>query len=662
MGRYKRKTERQTWSSENMRRAIDALRAKGMGLKKACREFNVPRSTLQRRYKRACSAEAAASKGLGSKDNVFNDELEAELVEHVKTMERMLFGFTPKRFRQLAYQLAEVNNVHHRFNMQKKEAGKDWYRAFMSRHQDLSLRMPESTSAARAQSFNKVVVSKFFDLLEELQNKFNFTPERIYNVDETGITTVPNRPSKVLASKGKKQVGALSSAERGKLVTVEICMNAAGNFVPPFFVFPRCRMKADLLDSAPPGSQAAAHPSGWMQTEIFQQWFDHFLQQTHPTAEAPVLLILDGHKTHTSNLEVINKARDQHVSILCLPPHCSHRLQPLDVTLMKPLSTFYSQEVEKWLLNHPGRVVTVDKLPLLFGAAYLRAASALTAVNGFKNTGIWPINRDVFTEADFSASVPTDIPLNSEDDVATSTAQCNVVSVDSVATTSTAHFGVVSEYVVQSAEPDNQRVPGQPDEPVVDKESRNAEQDTVHVLDISPLPKATHRSNRKGGRARGKTAVLTSSPYKKELMLKKQEMQNVSLSKNRKADAKKKAVDPAELVTGPPRKKRLRPVETGVTRKKKLTCREDKRKGRPRKMPQEKTSLQFDKKTRCSLLKKTVNKTRSVVDDKLVCFCGETFVEPPTEPWIQCNNCAGWFHEACTAGEGQDGFTCDNCL
>ena len=397
-----------------MEKAIEALRTHKMGLKKACGQFNVPRTTLQRRYKSTFDVKQAASKGLGSRDNVFDVEMEEELVQHVKTMEGMLFGFTPKRFRQLAYQVAKANNIHHRFNSKKEETGKEWYRGFMSRHAELSLRMPEPTSAARAQGFNKVAVGKFFDLLEELQDKYHFTPDRIFNCDETGITTVPNQPSRIIASKGKKQVGSLSSAERGQLLTVEICMSAAGNFVPPFFVFPRCRLKPDLLDSAPPGSQAVAHPSGWMQTELFTRWFDHFLQHAHPTAENPVLLILDGHKTHTSNWDVIDKAMKHNVSILCLPPHCSHRLQPLDISFVKPMNTFYSHEVEKWLRIHPGRVVTIHQVPSLFRHAYLRAACAITAVNGFKKTGIWPINRDVFCEADFAASVPTDIPMNGD--------------------------------------------------------------------------------------------------------------------------------------------------------------------------------------------------------------------------------------------------------
>lgn len=164
--------------------------------------------------------------------------------------------------------------------------------------------------------FNQVAVGKFFDLLQEVQSKFHFTPDKIFNCDETGMTTVPNKPSRIIAAKGKKQVGKLSYAEIGQLVTVELCMSASGNFVLPFFISPRCRMKPELLDKAPPGSQASAHPSGWMQSEIVVQWFDHFLQHANPSEASPVLLILDGHKTHTTNLEVINKAQEHHVTLL----------------------------------------------------------------------------------------------------------------------------------------------------------------------------------------------------------------------------------------------------------------------------------------------------------------------------------------------------------
>ena len=59
-------------------------------------------------------------------------------------------------------------------------------------------------------------------------DEHKFPPDKIYHVDETGITTVQSRPSKIVALRGRKQVGSLTSAERGVLVSMEICMSATG--------------------------------------------------------------------------------------------------------------------------------------------------------------------------------------------------------------------------------------------------------------------------------------------------------------------------------------------------------------------------------------------------------------------------------------------------
>ena len=96
-------------------------------------------------------------------------------------------------------------------------------------------------------------------------------------------------------------------------------------------------------------------------------------------------------------------------NIICLPPHCTHRLQPLDVAFMEPLSSYYDEAVKIWLHSHPGRVVTIHQIAALFGGAYLKAAAAITAVNGFRKTGIVPFNPAIFNDADFAGSNPTEI-------------------------------------------------------------------------------------------------------------------------------------------------------------------------------------------------------------------------------------------------------------
>nr|CAI5849746.1 unnamed protein product [Callosobruchus analis] len=66
-----------------------------------------------------------------------------------------------------------------------------------------------------------------------------------------------------------KQVGCLSSAERGQLVTAEICFNVAGTYVPPMLIYPRKRMKNELLDDAPPGFWGACSDNGSPSCEAF---------------------------------------------------------------------------------------------------------------------------------------------------------------------------------------------------------------------------------------------------------------------------------------------------------------------------------------------------------------------------------------------------------
>ena len=44
-------------------------------------------------------------------------------------------------------------------------------------------------------------------------------PARLYNCDETGITVVQHKHTKILGLKGKRQISSLQSAERGSLVT-----------------------------------------------------------------------------------------------------------------------------------------------------------------------------------------------------------------------------------------------------------------------------------------------------------------------------------------------------------------------------------------------------------------------------------------------------------
>ncbi|KAK6998413.1 tigger transposable element-derived protein 6 [Biomphalaria glabrata] len=122
-------------------------------------------------------------------------ELENELVSHINQLEGMLFGLTRNDIRCLAYQIAEKKGLSHRFNKTEGMAGKDWFRDFKKRH-NLSLRQPEATSLARSTGFNKIAVNRFFDKLESIITENKLDALRIFNTDETALSTVQKKTAK----------------------------------------------------------------------------------------------------------------------------------------------------------------------------------------------------------------------------------------------------------------------------------------------------------------------------------------------------------------------------------------------------------------------------------------------------------------------------------
>ncbi|KAF2885640.1 hypothetical protein ILUMI_20532, partial [Ignelater luminosus] len=233
-----------------METAINLCRA-GESVKGTAKKYGLAYATLYRHVK-----SGVASPQLGRFRPVLTDDQETELVNYLKDMDAVFFGLTRDEFMSLAFDYAHYNKLQYPENWSKdKKAGEDWLQRFLSRHTNLRLKTPESTSVARAKGFNRREVCYFYENLESAIEKNNIEASRLYNMDKTGISMTSNKPPKVLSVKGKRQVGMIASAERGQLTTVIGCCNAAGSFLPPFLIFARKKMQPRLLDGSPPGTQ-----------------------------------------------------------------------------------------------------------------------------------------------------------------------------------------------------------------------------------------------------------------------------------------------------------------------------------------------------------------------------------------------------------------------
>ncbi|XP_066587656.1 uncharacterized protein [Prorops nasuta] len=491
MSRRQRTTNRQLCSMQVLEEARKRIN-NGESIRGVARSFNMNEATLRKRLKKDVPV-----KSLGRYTLTFTPEMEEELCSYIKKIDNMYYGLTCKGLRELAYQFAEANELETRFNKEKRIAGTEWLRGFLKRHPTISLRQPTSTSIARAIGFNKPQCDRFFENLSQLLKKYNFSADSIYNMDETGISTVPNKPPKVLSTKGKRCVNKISSAERGINVTLVCAMSASGNFIPPAFIFPRKRMKPELLDGAPICSLGMVSDSSYMNSELFVDRLSHFKNYARSTHNHPILLILDNHGSHIS-LKAINFFRENNIHVLTLPTHSSHKTQPLDRCFFNSLKKFYASECKIWMRNHPRRAITCYQIASILMPAYLKSATPRNAIEGFKVTGIYPYNPYIFTE-DFLSSVVTNRPLSHN--LKNESIQTNIINHSSTSTT-------------ENSAP------------------------LKSVFQVAPLPTAQSSQETMTTRRKRKSDIISSSPFKKQL---EEEIKNSS--QNLKTNRRKRKYD-----------------------------------------------------------------------------------------------------------------------
>ncbi|KAG5883640.1 hypothetical protein JTB14_025143 [Gonioctena quinquepunctata] len=124
--------------------------------------------------------------------------------------------------------------------------GQKWYKNFLKRHPEISLREAKTVNRARAIITEQYIRTWFRDLKEYLEtNKINdimINPARVFNGDESGFSLCP-KSGKVLAPKGCQ--------EKDNITTL-VVFSADGEVAPPLVVFPYVRPPKAVVENMPP--------------------------------------------------------------------------------------------------------------------------------------------------------------------------------------------------------------------------------------------------------------------------------------------------------------------------------------------------------------------------------------------------------------------------
>jgi hypothetical protein len=138
----------------------------------------------------------------------------------------------------------------------------------------------------------------------------------------------------------------------------------------------------------------ASSKSGWSNNEFaltyLKQIFDPYT--CDKASRSCRLLIIDGHQSHV-NWDFLTTCNRFRILVCILPPHTTHRLQPLDVSLFQPLATAYSKGLNTLMYNGEGHVQVTKRLfwPL-FRDAWKLSFTTSNIESGWRKTGLWPFN------------------------------------------------------------------------------------------------------------------------------------------------------------------------------------------------------------------------------------------------------------------------------
>jgi hypothetical protein len=368
--------------------------------------FNVPRSTLKTRAKgTSFRLEQRAN------NHRLSEIQENLLIEWIESRDKRGAAPRPSQVEEMA------NIILHSANPSTfKPVGKNWVSKLTQRRPEIRSRFARKYNYERAKCEDPNALRAWFKQVEEVRAKYGILDEDIFNFDETGFAMGLIATTKVVTranmdtKRGKPHL--LQPGNREWVTTIE-CICSAGWSVPTCIIFKGKVHQQGWYEEndLPPDWRLEVSANGWTTDEIGLRWLEKVFIPgiAGRTLGRYRLLILDGHGSHLT--PAFDKlCSDNSIIAICMPPHSSHLLQPLDVGCFGPLKRAYGGLVESKMrlgFNH------IDKLDFLkaYPTARREVFKAQTIENSFAAAGILPLDpQRVLDKLNISLSTPTPPP------------------------------------------------------------------------------------------------------------------------------------------------------------------------------------------------------------------------------------------------------------
>lgn len=238
----------------------------------------------------------------------------------------------------------------------------------------------------------------FIQLIDGIK-KYNITADNLYNWDEKGFIIGLANAVRRLMTKEALDSGRITNASQDgsrEFISLLACICADETALPPALIYKgdSGSLQNTWIEDWQQDEEAffASSANGWSSDAFGINWLQRIFQRytAKKAGNRRRLLLVDGHSSHV-NMRFIDLCDQLRILVLILPPHSTHRLQPLDVGLFSPLSRFYTDGLNKLMYDSLG-MISMSKRSFwsVFLPAWKQAFTPKNIESAFRKTGIWP--------------------------------------------------------------------------------------------------------------------------------------------------------------------------------------------------------------------------------------------------------------------------------
>ncbi|KAE8264368.1 hypothetical protein A4X09_0g6984 [Tilletia walkeri] len=301
------------------------------------REWKVDRLHISRRYqvKNSKLTRAPTNRKL-------DDDQERALLQYIGISDGLDLSARPELVIAPATQLLSVAHVG---SGPPPVVGANWLPNFIKRHEVL-LKVKQKSRELTRMTQDRTTLAKLFKKLKTTVDREEIFACDMWNVDDVGFRVGIGGKQRIITLNPTREAHLASETCRDFMTCIET-VSALGQHIDPMVIMSASQHSESWVNNdLPDTTLLAVSPNGYTDDILALKWIKHFDARTKGMTKGnKCLLIFDGHGSHCTKqfIDYCNKAN---IIPFSLPPHSSHILQPLNVSVFQPMKHWHRVAID----------------------------------------------------------------------------------------------------------------------------------------------------------------------------------------------------------------------------------------------------------------------------------------------------------------------------